>query len=385
AESGPDPRGAPRRHRPRAARQHRRAGHGPLDRRARGRERRRHGLAHDAGLPDPQPLRDRRPRRRRRTRGRDPRRGQLRRPQRDAEGRAAAQARPPRRAARGRARPGGQRPVRRLRQGRRRQVDADRQPRRRARGRGQEGRRARRRRLGLLDPAHARPRRRPATGQRAPQDRAAGVQRHQGDVDRLLRAGGLRGRLARADAAQGAHPVPRGRRVGRARPPARRPPAGHRRRVDDALAAPARREVPHRHDPAADRPEGRPPCRRDGEQGRPRDRRRRREHVRLHDAGRRALPDLRRGRRSGAGRRARRPAHRQGPADHAAARAGRRRGAARRHRPRRRRRRRDPPGRARDHRDDPAAASRARDVAGRRRPAHGARADERHGAPHGRL
>ena len=38
---------------------------------------------------------------------------------------------------------------------------------------------------------------------------------------------------------------------------------------------------------------------RDGQQGQPRDRRRDREHVRLHHAGRRALPDLRRGRRPG--------------------------------------------------------------------------------------
>ena len=45
---------------------------------------------------------------------------------------------------------------------------------------------------------------------------------------------------------------------------------------------------------------------------------------------RRALRDLRRGRRPGARRRARRPAARQGPADDAAARAGRRRRAARR-------------------------------------------------------
>ena len=62
---------------------------------------------------------------------------------------------------------------------------------------------------------------------------------------------------------------------------------------------------------------------------------------------RRALPDLRRGRRPGAGRRARRAAAGQGPADDAAARAGRRRLAAGRHRPRRPRRAGDPPGRPR--------------------------------------
>ncbi len=51
---------------------------------------------------------------------------------------------------------------------------------------------------------------------------------HQRDVDRLLRRAGRRGRLARTDAPQGAAAVPRGRRVGRARLPADRPPAGHR-------------------------------------------------------------------------------------------------------------------------------------------------------------
>src|SRR3712207_7211299 len=43
-----------------------------------------------------------------------------------------------------------------------------------------------------------------------------------------------RGRLARADARQGAHAVPRGRGVGGAGLPARRPAARDRRRVDDA-------------------------------------------------------------------------------------------------------------------------------------------------------
>ena len=49
-----------------------------------------------------------------------------------------------------------------LRQGRRRQVDDDRQPRRGADRRGQGGRRARLRRLRLLDPAHARRQQPPA-------------------------------------------------------------------------------------------------------------------------------------------------------------------------------------------------------------------------------
>ena len=54
---------------------------------------------------------------------------------------------------------------------------------------------------------------RPPVSPRA-QDHPARVARHQGHVDRLLRAGGLRRRLARADAPQGADPVPRGRRRG---------------------------------------------------------------------------------------------------------------------------------------------------------------------------
>ena len=83
-------------------------------------------------------------------------------------------------------------------------------------------------------------------------------------------------------------------------------------------------QVPHHDHAAAGRAEGGAQGGGDGGQGRPRDRGRRREHVRLHDAERRALPDLRRGRRPGAGRRARRAAARQGAADHAAARAGRR-------------------------------------------------------------
>ena len=76
-------------------------------------------------------------------------------------------------AARGRARPGQERDLRRLGQGRRRQVERDRQPRRRAGRRGQAGRRARRRRVGLLAAADARPRRRAAAGQRRAQDRPA--------------------------------------------------------------------------------------------------------------------------------------------------------------------------------------------------------------------
>ncbi len=168
----------------------------------------------------------------------------------------------------GRARAGRERALHRLGQGRRRQVDADRQPRGGARGRGQARGRARRRRVGLLDPAHVRARRDAPAGLGRAQDPAAGGARREGDVDRLLRRGGRRGRVARADAAQGADAVPAGRRLGRARLPADRPAAGHRRRLDDARAAAAPGAVRDRHDAAGDRAEGRAPRRRDGAQGR---------------------------------------------------------------------------------------------------------------------
>ena len=74
----------------------------------------------------------------------------------------AAAARPPGRTARGRARRRQERDLRGVGQGRRGQVHAHRQPRRRAPGRGPSGGRARRRRVGLLDPAHARRSRPPA-------------------------------------------------------------------------------------------------------------------------------------------------------------------------------------------------------------------------------
>ncbi len=203
------------------------------------------------------------------------------------EGRAAEDPRPSWWTARGRARPGRQRRLHRLRQGRRRQVDADRQPRRRAAGRGQDRRRARRRRLGLLDPAHARPRRPAAEGLAREEDPPAGGARPEGHLDRLLPQGGRGGRVARPDAAQGAHAVPRGRRVGRARLPADRPAARHRRRLDDAQPAAAAGDVHDRHHAAGRRPEGRAARGADGRQGQPRDLQRDREHVRLHGAGRR--------------------------------------------------------------------------------------------------
>ena len=187
--------------------------------------RRRHRLPDHAWLPDQEPLPDRRRQGRHRGRGRHPLQRRLRRPLRPGEGRPAAQARPPRRAARGRARPGPERHLRRLGQGRRRQVLADRQPRGRAGRRRQARGRPRRRRLGLLDPAHARPRLRSPEGQRRAQDPPARRPRPEGHVDRLLRQGGRGRRVARADAPQGPHAVPRGRRLGRARLPPDRPAA----------------------------------------------------------------------------------------------------------------------------------------------------------------
>ena len=170
--------------------------------------------------------------------------------------------------------------------------------------------RARRRRLGLLHPAHARPRRRAAEGVGRAQDPPARGPRPEGHVDRLLPRRGRGRRLARADAAQGAHPVPGGRGLGRARLPADRPAAGHGRRLDDAVAAPAAGEVRDRHDAAADGSEGGAAGGGDGRQGQARDRRRDREHVRLHDAVGRAVRAVRRGRRPGARGRDRRAAAR---------------------------------------------------------------------------
>ncbi|CAA9485834.1 MAG: Mrp protein homolog, partial [uncultured Solirubrobacteraceae bacterium] len=368
-----DPQRPRARHRPRAAPLDRRARDGALDRDRRGGDGRRHRLADDRRMPDPQPLRGGRHARgeqRRRRRGRQ--RG-LRRPLRQREVHAAEVARS-RLVAGRRARAGRQRPVRRLGQGRCRQVDAHGQPRRRADAGRQVGRHPRRRRLGLLDPAHVRPRRRAPAGLPRQEDPADAGPRREGHVDRLLRRGGCCRRLARADAAQGAHAVPRGRRVGGARLPARRPAAGHRRRLDDARPAAAAGAVRDRDDAAADGAEGRPPRRADGGQGLARDRGHRREHGRLHDAVGRALPDLRRGRRPGACRRARRAAARQGPADDAPPHPGRRRHAACLHRSRRPCRAGDPPC-GPGHRR--AGADRAAGIAGsgshRDQPADGSR------------
>ena len=209
------------------------------DLRAGGRE--RHGLADDPRLPDQRPFPDRRRQGGERASKASPPSASASTSSPTRRSGPAEDARPPRRAARGRARPGRERRLHRLRQGRRRQVHADRQPRRRAAGRGQDGRRARRRRLGLLDPAHARPRRPAPEGLGREEDPPARGARPEGHLDRLLPQGGRGGRVARPDAPQGAHAVPRGRRVGRARLPADRPAAGHRRRLDDAQPSCCRR------------------------------------------------------------------------------------------------------------------------------------------------
>ena len=263
----------PLRDRPRAAARHRRARDGPLGRRPRERRGRRDGLADDPRLPDPQPLPD-----------------GVAQAVRELEGVTGVnisfdvlsdneKAALGRKLGRGSLPEGAlaqveQRDLRRLGQGRRRQVERDRQPRRGARRRGQARRRARRRRVGLLTAADARPRRRAPAGQRRAQDHPADrARRDQRDVDRLLHRAGRRRRVARPDAPQGAPAVPRGRRVGRARLPADRPAARHRRRLDDARPAAAAGEVRDRDDAAAGRPEGRPALGRDGHQAEARDRR----------------------------------------------------------------------------------------------------------------
>ena len=282
----------------------------------------------------------------------------LRRPLRHREGRASSEARPPRRAARGRARRRSQNVI---------CVGSGKggvgkssltvNLARRAGGRGQARRRARRRRLGLLDPAHARPRRR---------------QRPKVNAERKilpLEAHGLKvmsiGFFVKEDEAV----VWRGPMLHKALTQFLEdvawgeldyllidlPPGTGDVSMTLAQLLP-QAQVRDRHDAAGRRAEGRAPLRRDGRQGQARDRGRDREHVRLHHAVRRALPDLRRGRRPAAGRRARRAAARPGAADDAAARAGRRGHAAGLGRPRRPGRPGHPPGGARA---DGAVADRA--------------------------
>ena len=198
---------------------------------------RRDRLADDARLPDQGPLPDRRRRGRRGARGGDPRERLLRRPQRLRRRRRCsrssdAAACPPGALAQvanvlciGSGKGGVGKSTLTA------NLAAALTRRRQARGG------PRRRRVGLLDPAHVRARRDPPAGVGRAQDHSAGGPRREGDVDRLLRRGGRRRRVARADAPQGPHPVPPGRRLGRARLPARRPSARHRRRLDDARPA----------------------------------------------------------------------------------------------------------------------------------------------------
>ena len=146
---------------------------------------RRDRVPDDRRLPDQGPLPDLGRRGCRGLGGRHARERVLRCPQRHREGVPPAEAgarRPPA----GRARSGQQRDVHRLGQGRRGQVHSHRQPRRGLdRGR-QEGGHPRRRRVGLLDPAHVRPRRDAPAGLRPAQDRALGVPWREGHVDRFL-------------------------------------------------------------------------------------------------------------------------------------------------------------------------------------------------------
>ena len=136
SNQGTDHTSADRGDRPGASAIDRRPGDGPLDRDRRRGPGRRGGLADHARVPDPLPLPAGCRRAGRPARGRLGRGGRLRRPLERGEGPAPAVARPPA-PPRGRAGPGQEHRLRRLRQGRRRQVDHDRQP-----GRGPARRRA---------------------------------------------------------------------------------------------------------------------------------------------------------------------------------------------------------------------------------------------------
>ena len=198
------PRGAGAGDRSRAAAVDRRAGDGALDRVRRRRAGRRDDLADHAPAArsaatsrPPSPARSR-------PWTASPTSRSLRRALRLREGRAA-EALGPRQPARGGDGPGRQRDLRGLGQGRRGQVHAHHQPGRGAGRRGPPGRSAGRRRVGLLDPAHAGPgRRAPARSRAERKILPARGPRHRSDVDRLLPRRGRRRGVARADAAQGA-------------------------------------------------------------------------------------------------------------------------------------------------------------------------------------
>ena len=125
--------------------------------------------------------------------------------------------------------------------------------------RGQERRRHRRRRVGLLDPAHAR-RRAPARRDRLDARAAHRRRRRALHLDGVLRQGGPAGHLAGPDAPQGARAVPHRRLLGRPRLPARRPAAGHRRHLPVAgpvpAATPRSTSSPRRSRPPSRSPSG---------------------------------------------------------------------------------------------------------------------------------
>ena len=296
-------RSPPSRHRPRAAARHRRAGDGAVDRRPRQRSGGRDGVPDHPRLPHPQPLRDRREQRRFAGSTASPASTSAstcspatRRRRWAASSAAAAcpRARWPRSrtsSASARARAGSASPA---------------SPPTWPRPWPADGKK-----VGVLDAdvwGYSQPRMLGVGAERPKvndERKLIPITAHDGitrDVDRLLRRAGRRRRVARPDAPQGPPAVPGGRRLGRARLPAHRPAARHRRRLDDAGPAAAAGQVRDRHHAAAGGPEGRRPLGRDGGQAQARDRRRDREHVGLRHPRRRALPDLRRGRRSAAGR-----------------------------------------------------------------------------------
>ena len=106
---------------------------------------------------------------------------------------------------------------RRLRQGRRRQVDGGRELRARAGGRRSEGRLARRRHLRPEPAAHAGSHGPAARDARRQDARAARRARHRGHVDRLPRRRAAADGLARADGHVGAEPAPDANALGRSR------------------------------------------------------------------------------------------------------------------------------------------------------------------------
>ena len=182
----------------------------------------------------------------------------------------------------GRARPGEERDLRRLGQGRRRQVDDDRQPRRRARRRGHAA--------GALDCD--------VYGYSIPRmlgvDGRPDVNEHRKIIP-LEGPAGVKVMSIGFFVEDNAAVVWRGPMLHKAIQQFLEDvdwgaldyllldlPPGHRRRLDDARTAPAAGEDHDRHHPAACRPVRRAPRGRDGRQGRPRGARRDREHVGLH-------------------------------------------------------------------------------------------------------